>query len=911
MQEKAIDLGRDWDHAVVPEGEVFISDDLASSMGNLNVGDSIFVNVNLNDVLGALWHRLRTSSPLETDDENSESVPIHVGTSSSSSSSSLLDQEEEEALRLRRIYGLVNPLDRVIFPLKIARIYDDVAGKYSTDDENALIVEYATLLHVIADNLHPNATEQTRQDTRTTDLYHYAQEVIVNLPPQRFEPYTDSNLDNVQDYLIGYCSTLLYAIGFDQIYTHLPIFRELYYVLRWFSLFLGLILNIIIFILLFLSILLIYSLLMVSVETRTFQMGIMRMVGMQRRELVQLVLIQALSYSIPSIIFGLLLAKVGGILASHYFLSLTGIPIDATLTTEALFFSVSLGLAIPMIASVVPISAALSKNLHDSIDSSHTSSAPVELVIERSSDNKVPVSLLVVGTALIGFGFMIYYLLPLSLLSTNLTILLNMFFMLLLMMLLGLVLLSLNAQHLLEKLVVYSMLFWDKIAIRVIVLKNLVAHRRRNRMTTIMYALSLGFLIFLYVSYDVQITSVLYQKQQSHGAYMRVSTPNAGYKGDTVHSISVLAELEAYAEANKYISGFAYRTDYLKHASPQIDDTRISNIGHVYSYRNFVYATSANFFHNVIPGFLVVDTYDKDWLDGDLMHQAYSARGSGQMMIGSLYKGNLALDGLDDEFLLTETFTSRDAFSQYDQSGVAYYKFTPLAFVDAGPAMYFSPYPLRQSQDALLSLPTYLRLTGGLLESIEDIPIKHMLIQFKDYDDISDSHISKIKHDIRGIISENPTGRLYVWDFRNSQDAIEDANLAMLFFFGFTIVVAMLISFFSLMSSMVTNIHEQAKEIGVLRSLGIPKTWMIRIYVYEAFTVVFSSSLMGIMIGTLVGWTISLQRVLFTSLPVPFHFPFVQLFLVFILSTVFAFVSAYSPIKTLLNASVIKNLRTL
>ena len=43
------------------------------------------------------------------------------------------------------------------------------------------------------------------------------------------------------------------------------------------------------------------------------------------------------------------------------------------------------------------------------------------------------------------------------------------------------------------------------------------------------------------------------------------------------------------------------------------------------------------------------------------------------------------------------------------------------------------------------------------------------------------------------------------------------------------------------------------KEIGVLRAIGLPRSWVYRIYIYEAFILVFSSSLLGIMIGTIVG----------------------------------------------------------
>ena len=71
----------------------------------------------------------------------------------------------------------------------------------------------------------------------------------------------------------------------------------------------------------------------------------------------------------------------------------------------------------------------------------------------------------------------------------------------------------------------------------------------------------------------------------------------------------------------------------------------------------------------------------------------------------------------------------------------------------------------------------------------------------------------------------------------------------------------MLIGVFSLMSSMYTNIFEQTKEIGILRAMGINKSWLMRIYIYESFILVFSSSVMGMIIGTIVSYTMVLQRV--------------------------------------------------
>ena len=77
------------------------------------------------------------------------------------------------------------------------------------------------------------------------------------------------------------------------------------------------------------------------------------------------------------------------------------------------------------------------------------------------------------------------------------------------------------------------LLFWDKPAISMVVIKNLVAHRVRNRKTSIMYALSIGFIIFIVVSYDVQIKSIVYENQQRNGCLFRarrhqgISNPGA------------------------------------------------------------------------------------------------------------------------------------------------------------------------------------------------------------------------------------------------------------------------------------------------------------------------------------------------------------------------------------------------
>lgn len=54
------------------------------------------------------------------------------------------------------------------------------------------------------------------------------------------------------------------------------------------------------------SIILIYSLLMVNVETRTFETGLFRMIGTSKRGVVMLMITNAFFYAVPAYIIGMI-----------------------------------------------------------------------------------------------------------------------------------------------------------------------------------------------------------------------------------------------------------------------------------------------------------------------------------------------------------------------------------------------------------------------------------------------------------------------------------------------------------------------------------------------------------------------------------------------------------------------------
>jgi len=72
--------------------------------------------------------------------------------------------------------------------------------------------------------------------------------------------------------------------------------------------FLQLVFNLVMLLLFLISVLLIYSLLMLSMESKSFDLGVMRMVGLSKINVMILIMLQSVMFVIPSIICGFLVS---------------------------------------------------------------------------------------------------------------------------------------------------------------------------------------------------------------------------------------------------------------------------------------------------------------------------------------------------------------------------------------------------------------------------------------------------------------------------------------------------------------------------------------------------------------------------------------------------------------------------
>ena len=107
---------------------------------------------------------------------------------------------------------------------------------------------------------------------------------------------------------------------------------------------------------------------------------------------------------------------------------------------------------------------------------------------------------LLFGSISVLFGLTIYLLLPYSLIMMDFSLVLQVFFVILMGMLFGITLLVSQLQSLLEVLIIHLLLFWEKPSMKSLVKNNLIAHRHRNKLTAMIYSLTLGSIIFLLVA---------------------------------------------------------------------------------------------------------------------------------------------------------------------------------------------------------------------------------------------------------------------------------------------------------------------------------------------------------------------------------------------------------------------------
>lgn len=125
--------------------------------------------------------------------------------------------------------------------------------------------------------------------------------MMFTMPGSRLSAYETSDVAHMRKNIYNEVNKVTNAIGFYPTSVVTKLLNDMAGY-NFAILFIGLVFNILIILYIAISILLIYSLLMITTETKTFDFGIMRLVGLSSRSFVVMIFTQGVMFVLPSIL---------------------------------------------------------------------------------------------------------------------------------------------------------------------------------------------------------------------------------------------------------------------------------------------------------------------------------------------------------------------------------------------------------------------------------------------------------------------------------------------------------------------------------------------------------------------------------------------------------------------------------
>jgi ABC-type antimicrobial peptide transport system permease subunit len=761
---------------------------------------------------------------------------------------------------------------------------------------------------------------------------------------ERHQAYMQSDFTKIRSHIRDWGAPITEKIGANQITMNTPLLSFLY-TMQFFTSFVGLTISIIILALAFISSILIYTLLAIGVETKTYELGIHRMIGFRRLHLALLVFTNTYFFTLPAWLFGLIAGQIGYWVVRGIVVSYAAVPLGPGVSGSAVSWATLAGLGVPFLAALLPIRSLISMALPSALNTSRGRGTGVVYRIQRGRSREADLLLLGIGFLGALSGFAMYSFFPTSLITMNYSLMFYILFLVLLGMLGGLVMLATNFERVMETAICFVFMFWEAPAVRSMVSKSLSAHRCRNQQTTVMYALSVGFLVFITVAFNIEVTTLKYSKARSRGsdvilnlnrstrpqldstpAYAEVSTTVEGgttyvYDSPPLHPENMLGMMSEgnglyfadYVQlqhdmhlefGEDVVRAMTYRT-----AAPSggnlfpVRQVRMKTLGLKENYALSLNPVPPNFYDVVNSAFIKVNKYDADVGRYGLTGSLYAASPAERAIIATTTNRVFALTSFTDEFLF-ETHVStalRDsahssalALTTAPAVSVQLRAGRAVAVMDSSAVFLMTKFPNNMGE-VLLSLPSAARHTGVPYLSCNVLSINSVFLRMP-----SPGDYERVEAFLRHWLAARHIG-YSIHDITSAVKDIRTVETIFTAFFVVTQVVIMLICFFSLMSSMTANVLDSSKEIGVLLCLGMSRVQVYRVYVWEAFLLVVSSGSLGLLVGMALAETMLLQSTLFTQLSLPFPFPYTQLCIIFLMGIGSALAASVSPVMYLLN----------
>lgn len=836
----------DDDITEIAEGDAYITSDFAAKM-NLAQGDEIWVGMKFN-----LF------------------IELIVFSTNSQKKEARFDQDDFFFQ----------------FPLKIAGIVDSFSGRLPDDSAAAqnILISFETFNSLAKNSMlirYRDYISQPMLDSISgTDFAELASQIIINFK-NREDLYLNSNYNILLQAAVKVSAQVVELLGTYPIDIKLPLVESLEFT-KFANTFISLIFNLLLLGLLFLASFVIYNIMLIIVDSKVYDSAVLRTIGATRGNLLGIMASFSTYLSSTAVLLGFAAAW-----AAFWYLNTNLLPslgADFTLgfDTRNILLSSAIGFGIPLFSAVVPIFTLMRQNVAFALDKEHSKTSAIKVNIKTEGNNFDWGSF---NTALVSIivGVCIYFLLPLSLLSLNITLLVFIFFGLLGCMLVGLTILNLNFTYLIESLLLLPLLIERSFVSR-IVRMNLVSHRLRNRRTIIIYSLALSFINFIYVTLLMQTETSQTFRLRSEGSALTIENEIGGgwIQVKNFKTIWEKAELQEKAQ-------YSYRLDRLENLLARTDrfGLRTTTRGRVVDYRTMGV-------HSVSPNHLSIVQQDLISLREGLSEQSslspieymYTRWGDRSSVLSVAMRDNLGVscENSGDGYLFEVKDSSKSYLDEF---------FCGNAAVSI-PGFNFTARPTSVFSNIILPLPNLLQLVPGLDFQFDDLQVKKIYLDVKE---------EKYKSEVMDAIKElSSMEQIDIFEYEEFKSGFDTVNQIMNFLFAFITIITMSLSLFSLISTMSSNMLEQKKELAVMRCIGLSRFQIARIFLYESTIVILTGGAIGLIVGCTMGWAIVAQNALFSNSEFRLSFPWYLLITVGVfglISSIFAAgLPAYKMLKT-------------
>lgn len=779
----------------------------------------------------------------------------------------------------------------------ISRTY----GKLGEDEDSVIIMEMEYFFKHLSKYI-PNKIKTYFPDY-SNFLYNlnskdYATSLVANFPPNRLNMYTDSDYDNILQEAVKYANSIVSKIGnYENIGVNLPLVRKM----KNFSngqVLLNLLLNLIVIILFILSFLLIYALLTITIETKSFEFGILRLIGTTKTDIIILIIIQCFSFSLPGFILAFIFQFPILKIINNAIKNIVDTELNLNYTNSSLLLAITVNFLSPILASIIPIRNILKKNIATSLNAMINKTIGIKFEI-ISLEKKETYSLITFGLVTFLYGASIYYFLPLSLLSLNFTIMGLILIWILLGIILGFIILSINIEMILQKILAYILMFPFKSYIRIITIKNLVAHRLKNRKITVMYSLSISIFLMTMVSLEMILDTLRKESLIKNGSEILLKSYD-GYLSNPERIKYLMNDLYN----NNLIENFGYITPSLSDECFDAD-IQIGNLGKNLYYNTYINGINSDYFpatQHVGLGIKSTMNYNnKSFNSLSPSEQLYLSGSKGRIGISALFDFQMNANVNEDVFLKLDSQNKKMTFLT-----------KPAFLVDYAPGFVMNSQPIiLLTRDSVVSIPFYTELYNkcryyysNQLSDISPITMNQIPISFinlkintkMDEDDC----ISKIK----SVINSNKYFSGRSWYYISMKDSLDTVSGIILNVYSIVTVVVLFFCFFNLVASMTINIFDQKKEIAIIRSLGLKKKELFYIYISESCILILSASLIGTIIGSTIAYTMGLLWQMFMNIQTGFPLNIKYLLLVIGFSLLGGLMSTIIPTIQMMKYSI-------